>query len=153
MLVLLVDRGMWGLVRRESLLLDGAGEGDLQDRCLGSCQGGDDSVLAPGVLDLLGGCVEEVLVRADLSLGIVEEIGWKGGVVKAGFAMVLSVMLLGVMGLEMLVLVADVKVMGASLLAVTGTMLKAVLGVRCLELVMVVASLVMLGTEGEVNWL
>ena len=49
--------------------------------------------------------------------------------------------------------VADVKVMGASLLAVIGTMLSAVLGVQCLKLVMLVASLVMLDTEGEVNWL
>jgi hypothetical protein len=94
-----------------------------------------------------------VLVRADLSMGIVEEIGWEGGVVKVGLAMVLPVVLLGVMGLEVLEPVADVKVMGASLLAVTGAMLRAVLGVQCLELVMVVASLVMLDTEGEVNWL
>ena len=36
-------------------------------------------------------------------------------------------------------------------MAVTGAMLRAVLGVQCLELVMVVDSLVMLATEGEVN--
>jgi hypothetical protein len=163
-----VDRGMWGVVRREGLLLDGAGEGDLQDRCLGSFRGGDDSVLAPGVLDLLGGWVEEVLVRADLSLGVVEEIGWVGGVVKAGLAMLLPVMLCEVV-LEMVEPTVDVKVMGAGLLAVTGAMLRAVLvmgagllavtgamlravlGVQCLKLVMVVDSLVMFATEGEVN--
>jgi hypothetical protein len=49
--------------------------------------------------------------------------------------------------------VADVKVMGASLLAVTGTMLSALLGVQCLELVMLVASLMMLDTEWGVCWL
>ena len=33
----------------------GAGDGDLQDRCLGRWRGGDDSVLVPGDLDLLVG--------------------------------------------------------------------------------------------------
>jgi hypothetical protein len=97
LLVLGVNRVFRGVVRREGLLLGGAGEGDLKDRCLGSCLGGDDSVLAPGVLDLLGGWAKEVLDRADLSLGVVEEIGWVGGVEKAGLAMVLPVMLGGVM--------------------------------------------------------
>jgi hypothetical protein len=55
LLLLGVNVVVGGMVRRDGLLLDGAGERDLQERCLGSCLGGDDTVLAPGVLDLLGG--------------------------------------------------------------------------------------------------
>ena len=51
----------------------GAGEGALQDTCLGSCLGGVDRGLGIGDLDLLslavcGGWVEECLAVASLSL-------------------------------------------------------------------------------------
>ena len=61
MLVLevVVGRGMCGVVRRDllggGLARVGAGDGDLQDRCLGRWRGGVDSVLVPGDLDLLAG--------------------------------------------------------------------------------------------------
>jgi hypothetical protein len=41
-----------GMLRRDGLLLTGVGEGDLQERCLGSCLGVVDPDLAPGVLNL-----------------------------------------------------------------------------------------------------
>jgi hypothetical protein len=40
-LVLLVDWGMWVVVKRDGLPPVGAGEGDLHNRCLGSWRGGD----------------------------------------------------------------------------------------------------------------
>ena len=61
MLVLevVVGRGMCGVVKRDllggGLARVGAGDGDLQDRCLGRWRGGVDSVLVPGDLDLLAG--------------------------------------------------------------------------------------------------
>ena len=71
LLVLGVDMVVGGMVRRDGLLLAGVGEGDLQERCLGSCLGGVDPDLTPGVLDL----VEESLARADFSLGVVVMMG------------------------------------------------------------------------------
>jgi hypothetical protein len=91
--------------------------------------------------------VEVLLARADLSLGVVEMIGWVGGVVKAGLAMVLPV-LLGVVVVVEVEPSTAVLVVETSLLAVTGAMERAVLGVQCLSDMMEVASLVMLATEG-----
>jgi hypothetical protein len=41
LLVLRLDVVVSGMLRRDGLLLAGAGEGDLQERCLGSCLRGD----------------------------------------------------------------------------------------------------------------
>ena len=87
---------------------------------------------------------------ADLSLGRVVVLGWVGVAVKVGLVMVLLVLLLVVLGVESLDPLVGVKVMVPSLLAVTGAMLLAVLGVHWRVLVMLGASLVMLCTDGVV---
>ena len=54
-----VGRGMCGVVKRAllggGLARVGAGDGDLQDRCLGRWRGGVDSVPLPGDLNLIAG--------------------------------------------------------------------------------------------------
>jgi hypothetical protein len=66
----------------------------------------------------------------DLSLGRVVGLCSVGVAVKVGLVMVLLVLLLSVLGEESLDPLAGVKVMVPSLLAVTGAMLLAVLGVQ-----------------------
>ena len=87
----------------------------------------------------------------DLSLGRVVGLCSVGVAVKVGLVMVLLVLLLPVLGEESLDPLAGVKVMVPSLLAVTGAMLLAVLGVQWRVLVMLGASLVMLSPDGVVG--
>ena len=95
-----------------------------------------------GNLDLLSlavlvGRQEKCLAEASLSLGQVV-------VLKVGMGMVLVLLLAVLVGLVTMSLV----MVSGGLLAVTGAMLLAVLGVQCLELVMLVDSLLMLSMAG-----